>query len=1073
MKKRVIAIILALAMMLNGSIVMAAETQNGAEEELLTVETEAENFDQLDQESKEVTVSEGEKDSIKGTPKDIDMEVEETESEIEDEMKDKSDSVKVGSEKEIEPNNGDFSIEDGVLLAYNGTEKEVVIPAGVTSIGDSAFAWNGEIESIVIPEGVTAIGQDAFWNCTSLKDITIPDSVVFIGKGAFDGASWLYNKQETNPLVVVNHILVDGSTASGNVIIPSDVTVIGSHAFANNVEITGISIPDSVKKIEESAFSGCESVKTLEIPNSVESMEKGVFSDCAGLEAVTLPEGLNSISAIMFYGCSSLTIVQIPDSVRRIEVQAFSNCGNLKTVEFPENLHYIEYGAFSGCSGLEIMELPQNLYEIGNAAFSDCSNLNKVVIPSNVYRIETIMGETPDVYKAFKNSPNVTIYGENNSYAQFYAESNDIPFQSTGENASGITLLIENVKGSLSDVQMKLTWDEVTGADGYIISAAWDWVDSFREIGRIEDGSITSYTYDGSELEKIYAYVIYAYRIIDGETISGSYYYYDDFLNSSEVSFTVALTGDAVYGETLTAKTNGEPEGAELTYSFYREGESEAIQTGTMGSYVLTAADVGKRISVKVTAKAESEIAVSEETDPVAKREISIIAEDKNKEYGTEDPKLTYKIVSGSLVEQDKLKGELVREDGEDKGVYAITQGTLTNVNNPGYEISFQEGIMSINPIYLTWDTSDLRVEEKGKVASGQKAVLSGSLKVSGILKKDQEKAIFSCPVEKLTGIYGAVSSGKQRITLAWADEPVGMTGEMAENYVLPETLPELSISISEPPVEESTIFYAVLFETNGGSGISAIVQPSDTIVNLSKYQTTREGYTFTGWYADKELTKEVTEIQLDTTKTVYAGWEKIDSDTRQEQKIHMTVAAQERDLKNGSRTTKSKVCTLKLGFDVDDPDLKLTYQTSDPAVATVKDGKITYQGVGTCTITVTAEATDTCKETSLGITVKVGKPGAPTFTPSVTKKTAKKAFTATSSTVKGVDGWEVQYSIREDFWKPVTKDFPNTGTKLYRKTCTTMQSNRTYYIHVRGYQIVDGKKVYSDWSPVKTVRTK
>ena len=153
--------------------------------------------------------------------------------------------------------------------------------------------------------------------------------------------------------------------------------------------------------------------------------------------------------------------------------------------------------------------------------------------------------------------------------------------------------------------------------------------------------------------------------------------------------------------------------------------------------------------------------------------------------------------------------------------------------------------------------------------------------------------------------------------------------------------------------------------------------------------------------------------------------------------------------------------------------DLELTYTTSDPAVATVKDGKITYQGVGECSITVTAEETETCKAASLSITVKVGALGTPTFTPSVTAKTAKKAFTVTSNTVRGVDGYEVQYSIRKDFWKPVTKDFSDTGAKLYRKTCPTMQSNRTYYIHVRGYQVIDGEKVYSDWSPVKTIRTK
>ena len=194
---------------------------------------------------------------------------------------------------------------------------------------------------------------------------------------------------------------------------------------------------------------------------------------------------------------------------------------------------------------------------------------------------------------------------------------------------------------------------------------------------------------------------------------------------------------------------------------------------------------------------------------------------------------------------------------------------------------------------------------------------------------------------------------------------------------------------------------------------------------------------------------------------------------TRAAQGITMTNPLQERDLGNGSRTSTSKVCTLKLATTMADEDTKYTYTTSDPSVATVNAGKITYQGVGECTITVSAAATDSCEAASLDIKVVVGKPGTPTFTPSVTKNTGKKAFVVTSSTVKGVDGWEVQYSIRDDFWKATTKDFAGTKTKLLRQTCKTVHSNMTYYVRVRGYQTVNGEKVYSDWSPVKTIKTK
>ena len=38
-------------------------------------------------------------------------------------------------------NTNDFVIENGILIKYKGFEKDVTIPDGVTSIGDSAFLW--------------------------------------------------------------------------------------------------------------------------------------------------------------------------------------------------------------------------------------------------------------------------------------------------------------------------------------------------------------------------------------------------------------------------------------------------------------------------------------------------------------------------------------------------------------------------------------------------------------------------------------------------------------------------------------------------------------------------------------------------------------------------------------------------------------------------------------------------------------------------------------------------------------------------------------------------------------------
>ena len=69
--------------------------------------------------------------------------------------------------------------------------------------------------------------------------------------------------------------------------------------------------------------------------------------------------------------------------------------------------------------------------------------------------------------------------------------------------------------------------------------------------------------------------------------------------------------------------------------------------------------------------------------------------------------------------------------------------------------------------------------------------------------------------------------------------------------------------------------YYTLVFESNGGSKITNVNERHGTVVDLTlaKYQPTRTGYDFTGWYSDKELTKRVTSVKLYENTTVYAGW--------------------------------------------------------------------------------------------------------------------------------------------------------------------------------------------------------
>lgn len=74
-----------------------------------------------------------------------------------------------------------------------------------------------------------------------------------------------------------------------------------------------------------------------------------------------------------------------------------------------------------------------------------------------------------------------------------------------------------------------------------------------------------------------------------------------------------------------------------------------------------------------------------------------------------------------------------------------------------------------------------------------------------------------------------------------------------------------------EDPVQPAEV--TLTFETNGGSKITPLPVAADTTVDLTKYVPTKEGYAFAGWYADRNLTTQVTALKLAADTTVYAKW--------------------------------------------------------------------------------------------------------------------------------------------------------------------------------------------------------
>lgn len=90
-----------------------------------------------------------------------------------------------------------------------------------------------------------------------------------------------------------------------------------------------------------------------------------------------------------------------------------------------------------------------------------------------------------------------------------------------------------------------------------------------------------------------------------------------------------------------------------------------------------------------------------------------------------------------------------------------------------------------------------------------------------------------------------------------------------------------------------------------------------------------------------------------------------------------------------------------------------------------------------------------------------------------VNKPQAKeKAVVVTWKKVKNVSGYEVQLATDKKF-KKNKKKINIKKQNASKKTVKKLKKNKKYYVRVRSYKIVNGKKVYSKWSKVKSVKTK
>ena len=158
----------------------------------------------------------------------------------------------------------------GHLFANEDSEiTELVIPEGISQIGQYAFCNGKGFVSVTLPSSLTEIGDCAFLDCNNMQKVIIHDV-----------AAWcnIYKPSNGNPLFYAKHLYLDDNLIV-HLIIPEGVTTINSGSFYNCIDIVSVDFPNSLNAILGNAFEGCINLISVDLPDNISEIGYPYFNE--------------------------------------------------------------------------------------------------------------------------------------------------------------------------------------------------------------------------------------------------------------------------------------------------------------------------------------------------------------------------------------------------------------------------------------------------------------------------------------------------------------------------------------------------------------------------------------------------------------------------------------------------------------------------------------------------------------------------------------------------------------------------------------------------------------------------